>query len=499
VSFSEPAVARLINGAFVPVLVSMHLRGPAADDVGRDFVLKQPPSGNFELYPPDLFVVSPEKEVLGRLGYDASAQATLNFLKDILRKRPDLAPPVGLDSFDPPPPAEPLEIALKELERRYNATTPDEQRWREREEARFDDNKASLVPELERWLTQYGDRRTDAEANARLLLAGARYHAGNVEGATAMWRSVLELYPGHPLRHRAEYNLIEPEAFPTLPHPELAQVPPPSLVKLGIIVPDPEVRARNMDLVRTDPKYIHLRPGLPFVRVPAGTFTMGGTPAVQFREVPTRTVTVSKPYLMSAWPVTRELWALLRPETYPGAEREGLAAQLPATHIPWTDAVAFAEFLSEHDGRRYRLPTEAEWEYAARGGLEGKQYPWGDEDADPTRCNYSNPRPVPVACYPPNGYGLFDSVGNNYEWTADYYLKDAYARTPPEVVDPTGPSAELVHTVNGDPGDMARVLRGGGWLGNVMSKINCRNSWRIGWPEGFHWGNLGVRLVTDAD
>jgi formylglycine-generating enzyme required for sulfatase activity len=332
-----------------------------------------------------------------------------------------------------------------------------------------------------------------------MLLAGARCHSGDAAGAAAMWREVIARYPEHPLRHRAAYNLLEPEAFPTLPHPELARVPPPVIVPSNVVVPDPERRTRNLHLVQTDARYVHLHPGLPFVRVPAGTFTMGGTPAVQFREVPTRRVTLSKPFLISVWPVTRALWAQFAPDAYSTDECVLAAGQLPATHVSWTQAVAFADFLSQIDSRRYRLPTEAEWEYAARGGLHGKQYPWGDQEADPTRCNYLNPHPVPVACYDPNGYGLFDCVGNSYEWTADYYLKDAYARTPETVSDPLGPTLDLVHQTNGPRGDVSHVVRGGGWLGDVMSKINCRNSWRLGWPEDFRWGNLSVRLVTDAD
>jgi formylglycine-generating enzyme required for sulfatase activity len=166
--------------------------------------------------------------------------------------------------------------------------------------------------------------------------------------------------------------------------------------------------------------------------------------------------------------------------------------------ISWTDAEGFCRFLSQRDGRQYRLPTEAEWEYAARGGLEGKMYPWGDETATPDRCNYLNRRPVPVACYPANGYGLFDMVGNNFEWTADFYLKDTYARTPAEVTDPTGPDEAQAEELSPDKA-RTRVVRGGGWMSNEMSKINCRNSWRLGWPEVFHHGNIGVRVVADAE
>jgi formylglycine-generating enzyme required for sulfatase activity len=319
-----------------------------------------------------------------------------------------------------------------------------------------------------------------------------------MEGARAAWRSVLELYQDHALRHRAKYNLIEPGAFPSLPLPETVGARRPSVVEAGIVEPDREGRRGNLERVQADPRYLKWRPELPFVRIEAGTFTMGGSPAVQARELPNRRVTISKPFLISAWPITRGLWSRFRPDTFPGKESEGLAAELPAVHLSWVDIVEFCAWLSKADGRTYRLPTEAEWEYAARGGLEGKSHPWGDEYPNPTRCNYVNLHPVPVASYAPNGYGLFDCVGNNFEWCADYYAKDAYARTAAEVVDPVGPTEDVAIALS-PTGDAGRVARGGGWLGNEMCLINCRNSWRIGWPEQFTWCNLGARLVVDVD
>lgn len=484
----------------------MHETGPCADDKGRKLVAAQPSSGAVETHPPDLFVLSPDEEILGRLPYDATADETYFFLVDILQKHPDLTAPGGLEDSNQES-ANPALAELRDLEMRYNATTPGADWWKQAigmmfytdhdrgREPFYDTNKASLVGELEEWLRAHGDDCPAGVPLARVLLGGARAHAGDYTGARQAWQSVVDLFPTHPLRHRASYNLIEPGAFPCMPHPELAWFPRAPLSQMGIVIPDAAVRERNLAAIQRDARYDHgIVPGLPFVSVPAGTFTMGGTPAVQGRERPTRRVTISRPFRISAWPITRALWKRFRPADYPGEEGEGLAGDLPAVHHSWVEIVEFCEFLSRETGRTVRLPTEAEWEYAARGGLEGKSYPWGDEPPTPERCNYVHSRPVPVACYPPNGYGLFDCVGNNFEWAADYYLKDAYARTPAEVTDPTGPTSAEVEASGIQP---TRVVRGGGWMGNEMCFINCRNAWRLGWPDNFRWCYLGARLVVE--
>jgi formylglycine-generating enzyme required for sulfatase activity len=491
-------------------MFSMHVTGPCADEAGRKFVASQPSSGSLEIFPPDLFVVSPEGELLGRLAYDATADETYAFLVDILRRRPDLAPPQGPAALEPPPPSDPAEVQLQDIEARYDATTPEREWWRssidllfrvdrelpESAGTRFDPVKAALVGELEAWLAEHAERLPGGAALARVLLGGARAHAGDFLGAREAWQSVLDLHPNHPLRHRAGYNLIEPGGFPSLGHPELARIPRPPVTHVGVHVPDASVRARNLEAVRADRRYLHdVLPGLPFVRIPEGTFTMGGTPAVQGRELPTRRVTITRSFLISAWPITRGLWRRFRPGDYEGPEGEGLAADLPAVQHSWLDLVEYCAFASRQAGRTFRLPTEAEWEYAARGGLAESAFPWGNEPPDHARCNYAHPRPVPVGCYPPNGYGLFDCVGNSFEWVSDYYLTDAYARTPAEIADPEGPSLEMIRASGLEA---TRVVRGGGWLGNEMCHINCRNAWRLGWPEGFLWCNLGARIVVDG-
>ena len=136
--------------------------------------------------------------------------------------------------------------------------------------------------------------------------------------------------------------------------------------------------------------------------------------------------------------------------------------------MSWNDAVAYTRWLSRKTGQAYRLPTEAEWEYACRAGTQ-TNYWWGDRfDADrlnsqPTWRESGAPWPrdehtliTPVDRYPANPFGLFDILGNNWEWVQDYSSESYYAelvrRPESPVVDPQGPAS-----------GHERVLRGGGW------------------------------------
>lgn len=178
---------------------------------------------------------------------------------------------------------------------------------------------------------------------------------------------------------------------------------------------------------------------------------------------------------------------------HPGGRRtdiDGLADH-PVVHVSWNDAQAYCAWA----GRR--LPTEQEWEYAARGGLEAARYPWGDQPVDDGgwRLNIWQgvfPRTntgedgwlttAPVRSFAPNGYGLWQCVGNVWEWCADRYSADAYRRAAQGL--PNGPGS-----------DESRVLRGGSYLCHASYCNRYRNSARSANTPDSSMGNAGFRTV----
>jgi sulfatase modifying factor 1 len=180
-----------------------------------------------------------------------------------------------------------------------------------------------------------------------------------------------------------------------------------------------------------------------------------------------------------------------RPEG-PGSDLRERAGH-PVVHVSWHDAVAYAAWVGK------RLPTEAEWEYAARGGLEQAVFPWGDElePGGEHRMNVwqgtfpdHNTRAdgwygtAPVTTYPPNGYGLHNMCGNVWEWCADWYSPAYYARSPQD--DPRGPSFGL-----------QRVIRGGSYLCHASYCRRYRVAARSSSTPDSSTGNQGFRCAGD--
>jgi formylglycine-generating enzyme required for sulfatase activity len=222
--------------------------------------------------------------------------------------------------------------------------------------------------------------------------------------------------------------------------------------------------------------------GMEFVLIPAGSFQMGSN--VLNDEKPVHRVTISKSFYLGKFEVTQEQWVKIMDENPSWFKGDNL----PVEQVFRNQAQEFIDRLNKKEGHsRYRLPTEAEWEYAARAG-EG-------EPADLGRVAWyvknSGNASHPVGQKEPNAWGLYDMLGNVNEWIQDWFASDYYANSP--AVDPAGPETGTL-----------RVRRGGSWSDDAG---NCRlarrafdapDSSACGAP-GCRLGDLGFRVLLAVE
>ena len=217
------------------------------------------------------------------------------------------------------------------------------------------------------------------------------------------------------------------------------------------------------------------------VRVEGGKFMMGSENSeAKDKEKPVHQVTLST-YSIGETEVTQALWLAVmgqRPKHQIGSWGiYGKGGNFPAYYVDWEDCQKFIEKLNEKTGKKFRLPTEAEWEYAARGGNKSRGYKYAGSNIDSDVAWYSCGKTQIVKTKKANELGLYDMSGNVYEWCQDWYGNyDGNSQT-----NPKGPS-------NGTK----RVIRGGGWLDDGET---CRITNRYGELSDYPNGTFGFRLA----
>ncbi|WP_372683139.1 formylglycine-generating enzyme family protein [Desulfosarcina sp.] len=234
--------------------------------------------------------------------------------------------------------------------------------------------------------------------------------------------------------------------------------------------------------------------GMEFVLIPPGTFVMGSPAEEAHRDVSElqHPVTISRPFYMQTSEVTVEQWQTVMGKRFIGRKKG--KGDVPVVKVSWHDCIKFIDKLNQITGDRYMLPTEAQWEYAARAGA-ATAYFWGDQIECSQAMFANNPKkydhcvsanvvaglepgqPAPVKSYLPNAWGLYDMHGNVWEWCVDLFSR--YHASP--VVDPR-------ETHSGHH----RVRRGGSWFGPGYS---IRSANRAHGHPMSRLQNTGFRLV----
>ena len=232
-----------------------------------------------------------------------------------------------------------------------------------------------------------------------------------------------------------------------------------------------------------------------FVLIPAGTFTMGSPPNEPHRQKSEGQyqVTITKPFYMQNTEVTNKQWtSLMGKKLFGGGKGKVNRSKVK---VAWFDVIKFIEKLNALNEGTYRLPTEAEWEYACRAGST-TAYSWGTT-IDCSKAKYSSLEdckgylksrgfnvkgPVPVKSYAPNAWGLYDMHGNVWEWCQDWFAKYPEGAA----IDPKGPDSKTE----------GRVRRGGSWFKYGYS---CRSANRAYAHPASRFQTTGFRVVREAE
>ena len=226
--------------------------------------------------------------------------------------------------------------------------------------------------------------------------------------------------------------------------------------------------------------------GEALVRIPEGWFFMGSD-AGQDCERPVHRIWTDA-FLLSATQVTnceyeRFLQATASVQPLFWKDPNFNHPEQPVAGVSWYEATRYCDWLSAQTGRHYRLPSEAEWERAARGGVEHKKFPWGDDPPQslPDYATRWQTGPEPVARFAPNAFGLYNIGDNVHEWCSDWYDPNYYAVSPDR--NPHGPET-----------GQRKASRGGSWRHQIkVARCSARSSI----PPEFQYADYGFRVACD--
>jgi formylglycine-generating enzyme required for sulfatase activity len=339
---------------------------------------------------------------------------------------------------------------------------------------------------------QHGGYTLAPEAKELLDFAvpelGSVYAKFRIEGHTDVTGTDEENLAMGMRRARAVYDYLAGKGVPrqTMEYRSLGKLMPKYLVS-------EEGNARNRRVEIHPISYASVPQthsnsiGMEFVLIPAGEFLMGSDmgkdPDAWNVETPQHRVSISRPLYLGTYEVTQAQWTAVmgsNPSRFNGPDN-------PVEQVSWHDAQEFIKRLNSKEGHsRYRLPTEAEWEYAARAGTTTR-YSFGDDAGQLGQYAWyednSGPSTHPVGQKKPNPWGLYDMHGNVLEWVQDWYGDRYYSNSPG--TDPKGPSA-----------GSGRVLRGGGSGG---ADVLCRSACRERFTPDNRMNVVGFRLALDPE